>query len=727
MADSQAVVTDEALKKLEDQLTCAICFDSFKQPKMLDCFHVFCEHCLQGLVVQDGQRNVVRCPTCRHRTILENDVSGLKSAFYIHHFFEIQDILEKTKEPKKVQCEKCIKVSRPATSFCRNCGKFICASCVDIHTNWEELSSHEIVSVDQLQGAVTKHVPPKKVTHFCLKHDDQQLRLYCETCEELICHDCTVQFHKGHQYEVIRDTFERHKTEITASIKPVKVHKSIVNDKLIGLKERHTEIINRRDKIETDIHSKFLSFIEILKGREEELISQLDELVQLKVKNLEAQRDEVEIILVRLDRCLSVVAETLKTGNREEVMKMKKAFMKQIETMTAEFNEEALTPCEEANMVFVTSPGFADDCGRMGNVLSEASPDPRYATGKVGVVNEKALAVDEKLDSDMHEVADKNSVMLIKNSQHKIPYHPTSVGRRQCLTKHIKAVPPYAVAPKSPTKTPGITINNIIKGLNSPWGVAVNKRGEIIVVENTANCVSIFSRAGERIRSFGSKGRGIGQFNRPRGVAVDDDGHILVTDSENDRIQKFTEDGNFITSVGSKGEHQLQFNTPTGIAIHPINKHIYVTESLNHRVQILNPDLTPHSMFGSKGSDKGQFNQPRGMAFDSAGNVYIGEDRSQTRIQVFSAKGDHLRWLGHNTLNSPHDITIDSNDTIYVCDTDKHRIRIFNANGKRIRSRGSQGTHLGQFKYPYGIATDKSGMIYVSDRDNGCVHIFELL
>ena len=59
---------------------------------------------------------------------------------------------------------------------------------------------------------------------------------------------------------------------------------------------------------------------------------------------------------------------------------------------------------------------------------------------------------------------------------------------------------------------------------------------------------------GRRIRSFGQEGSAPGQFLSPRGVAVDRAGNILVVDEGNHRIQKFTADGKFIASVGSKGE-----------------------------------------------------------------------------------------------------------------------------------------------------------------------------
>ena len=73
---------------------------------------------------------------------------------------EIQEALEKVKKPKKVTCEKC-KKSRIATKYCRDCGKFICERCVEMHSDWDEFSNHEVVSMEQVQSNVKQLVPPK--------------------------------------------------------------------------------------------------------------------------------------------------------------------------------------------------------------------------------------------------------------------------------------------------------------------------------------------------------------------------------------------------------------------------------------------------------------------------------------------------------------------------------------------------------------------------------------
>ena len=208
--------TEQALRKLEDQLTCGICLDSYTEPKLLQCFHVFCKQCLERLVVRDHQGLSLHCPSCRRSTLLPpTSVSGLQTAFYLNHLFEVRDALEKVKEPQKTQCEKC--KNGIATSFCRNCGQFICATCTTIHSAWEELQSHEVLSLERLKGDVVQLVPPKKMAAYCSKHKGKELELYCNTCGELICHNCTVQLHQGHKHEVVSDTFQKHKEQISAS------------------------------------------------------------------------------------------------------------------------------------------------------------------------------------------------------------------------------------------------------------------------------------------------------------------------------------------------------------------------------------------------------------------------------------------------------------------------------------------------------------------------------
>ena len=62
-----------------------------------------------------------------------------------------------------------------------------------------------------------------------------------------------------------------------------------------------------------------------------------------------------------------------------------------------------------------------------------------------------------------------------------------------------------------------------IDGVMGPWGVAISRQGEVVVTEYFGHCVSVFRPNGARLRSFGTRGSGQGQFECPTGVAVDGD------------------------------------------------------------------------------------------------------------------------------------------------------------------------------------------------------------
>ena len=757
MAESQ-VVAQQVLKKLEDQLTCAICLDIFKDPKLLQCFHVYCKDCLQQLVLQDIQGQFsLRCPTCRQSTLLHpaTAVSGLQSAFHIHHLFEIQKALKKVKDPQKVQCEKCTKTTRTATNFCRDCGEFICENCTEMHREWKELSKHEVVNMEQIQTSVKQLVPPKKVTLYCSQHKGMKLDLYCETCGELICLHCTINKHcrPEHQYDLVEDTFERHKAEITASIEPIEMQLDVVSKALQQFNLQLQELDEVEVSIEANIGQQIQQLQELLEVRKAELIDQMKQHIQTKKKNLAFQKDTVETVHTQLVSCLSFVRESLRTGSQEEVMKMKKSVMKQVGEIKENFEQDMLHPREFANIKYIPTPELAQACQQFGRVfLQQTSPEKCYARGKAlekAEPDERATVVLHVVDQTekpytspvdtitcvlVSNQTGKNNIMdcstkKIQGNQYEISYQAKSRGRHQLHIKvegeHIKGSP-FPVTVKLPAQKLGTPIK-IISGLKQPRGITINQRGQIIIAESSGHRFSILNSMGEKLQSFGSEGSDHGQFNAPHGVAVDDDGNILVTDRYNHRIQKFTSDGEFLAAVGKRGNSPLEFNEPMGIAILTLSKKIHIVDHTNHRLVIMNPDLTFSSSFGSYGNGNGQFAYPWGVAFDSDGNVYV-TDSGNHRIQVFTAEGKFLRKFGergsgNGELNWPSSISIDSDNVMYVIECDNHRVSLFTCEGKFLTSFGTKGKGPGQFNWPRGIALDENGIVYVSDTQNNCLQV----
>ena len=609
---------------------------------------------------------------------------------------------------------------------------------------WKELSSHEVITIQQLTSDAAKLVPPKKQATPCPKHPAKELDLYCETCEELICRDCIVKVHRDHQYDLVGDAFPRHKDTIVASLQPVEQQLATVGKALEGLDVRCGQITEQRQAIETQIQRSIQQLHETLEARKQDLIGQLEQTTQQKLKSLAAQRDQFELMGTQLRSCRDFVQESLRTGSEAEILAMKKPVVKQIREMTSSFKPEALALHEQADMKFShNQPELVRACQEFGRVYAHPVCPEKCCVSSPGVgfavAGETAtttlLAMDQEGQEYQRALEDVNSELVSSEgsvrvaaevkgrggNKYEISYRPQRRGQHHLHIRvegrHISGSPFSVVAqPKE------LTAIRTIESLDHPCGVAVNDRGEIIAVECYGHCISIFSANGEKIKSFGSIGSGPGQLKCPTGVTVDGEGNILMCDNSNHRIQKFSSSGTVMKSVGTRGSGPLQFDCPCGIAIHPHTNKVYVADWGNDRIQVLNEDLTLSSSFGSKGSNNGQFRNPWGVTFDSDGNVYVA-DRTNNRIQVFTKDNRYLREFGKEgeedgELSEPYGVAMDTGDTVYVAEFGNRCISVFTKDGQFLRS----------FKpfdsAPLGIALDKNGLIYVTYGNSKCIKVF---
>ena len=269
-------------------------------------------------------------------------------------------------------------------------------------------------------------------------------------------------------------------------------------------------------------------------------------------------------------------------------------------------------------------------------------------------------------------------------------------------------------------------VRGTIRGLRFPFGVAVSNSGEVFVSECFGHCISVYSREGKPIRSFGSEGSNNGQFDQPHGVAVTSDNHVLVADECNHRIQMFTFEGRFVKSVGKNGQEPLQFSLPSGLAVHSSGK-VFVADCENHRIQVLNSDFSYSHMVGK---DR-QFGYPRGVAIDSGSGLVYVADRHSSRVKLFSLDGQLISSFGSEgsqlgQLLLSYGICVDSTNTVYVTDMND-RVSVYTSSGQFIKCFGTRGSGEGELNGPRGVAIDNTtGALYVCDSYNNRVVVYQL-
>jgi len=142
-----------------------------------------------------------------------------------------------------------------------------------------------------------------------------------------------------------------------------------------------------------------------------------------------------------------------------------------------------------------------------------------------------------------------------------------------------------------------------------------------------------------------------------------------------------------------------------------------------------------------KSLGSGMFVQPHGLYVDADGNIWVtdGDGMPGKGHQVFKLNPDGKVLLtlgragvagtGPDTFNRPSDVIVGRNGDIFVGDghggDTNARIVKFTKDGKFIKTWGQKGSGRGEFDTPHALAIDAKGRLFVGDRGNNRIQIFD--
>jgi len=164
------------------------------------------------------------------------------------------------------------------------------------------------------------------------------------------------------------------------------------------------------------------------------------------------------------------------------------------------------------------------------------------------------------------------------------------------------------------------------------------------------------------------------------------------------------------------------------------------------RADCIGSKLDPIEKFDPSGKlavsfGAGMFNHPHGLYVDAGGDVWVtddhGGDGKGHQVFKFSPQGKVLLTLGRpgiagtgpDTFNAPTDVAVAPNGDIFVSDghggETNARIVKFSKDGKFIMTWGKKGSAPGDFNIPHSLALDSMGRLFVADRANNRIQIFD--
>lgn len=176
------------------------------------------------------------------------------------------------------------------------------------------------------------------------------------------------------------------------------------------------------------------------------------------------------------------------------------------------------------------------------------------------------------------------------------------------------------------------------------------------------------------------------QFNEVAGVAVDDGDRVYVFSRSDHPVTVFDRDGNFLRSWGEgvySRPHSVHFGH---------DGYLYLTDDGLHIVHKCTPDGKVVLELGQPGTPSPYmsglpFHRCTHTALSPTGDLYVSDGYGNACIHKFSPDGKLLMSWGEpgsnpGQFNIPHNICCDADGWVYVADRENHRIQVFDGNGR---------------------------------------------
>jgi DNA-binding beta-propeller fold protein YncE len=168
------------------------------------------------------------------------------------------------------------------------------------------------------------------------------------------------------------------------------------------------------------------------------------------------------------------------------------------------------------------------------------------------------------------------------------------------------------------------------------------------------------------------------------GVAVDKQDRVWLFTREKPPVQCYGTDGNLILAWGDDfigNAHHIKIGPDGNIWIADIGKHVVRKCTPEGRV------IVTLGTEGKSGCDEACLNMPTDMAITPAGDVFVADGYGNHRVVHFDKNGKYVKAWGKlgtkpGEFNLPHAIEVDSKGRLYVADRNNVRVQVFNQAGE---------------------------------------------
>lgn len=260
-------------------------------------------------------------------------------------------------------------------------------------------------------------------------------------------------------------------------------------------------------------------------------------------------------------------------------------------------------------------------------------------------------------------------------------------------------------------------------GFYTPHCIAADGNGLIYIADPSLALIHKYDLAAKEVSYITQAGNDY--FGSPVGIVRDREGNLYVTDAQRAVIYKLNPEGKLLLRLDDKGN----LRRPMGIVLTSGGEKL-VADSVANKIFVFGKDDAFKGEF--TGADfKESFNMPTYLALDSSDMLYVTDSMNFT-VRVFDANGRYVRSQGQigdspGSFARPKGVAMDSDRNLYVLDSIFANFQMFNQKGQLLLYVGQEGGLPGEMMLPSGIFIDRDDRIYVADTFNHRIQIYQYL
>ena len=205
----------------------------------------------------------------------------------------------------------------PLSYFCSDCKKYLCNDCgLELHRKLKIYRGHKVYPIAEINvAALSSHR-----VHYCTRHKAEILKLYCETCEEVICRDCTLVEHRQHSYKFVQDARSQIERAMRSLMSDAQRKLFTYRHDLQEIEKVEKAASGHSQVLIADINLFFYNLTRSIEARRSALLKEAEAVCQKDMKQVWADKVFHEVNISHITAVFGLVSKARKCSSDTEMI-----------------------------------------------------------------------------------------------------------------------------------------------------------------------------------------------------------------------------------------------------------------------------------------------------------------------------------------------------------------------------------------------------------------------